>query len=188
MQFKENEPVNTIKPYSISLEEFEVPPKELQPYKPLDKITRDNFTNFLIESFRVSMGRPEVQFYFFKWLKLKTGFDYSIMLSNLTMAGGWNALSEIEKEEFKRRFREIKKHLENFPELKKGFDTDDEMINDEMEANIDYLYNKEILDNVQLSVGIGDGDILKQIEKIDTFQDFHKFAVDKVMYIRKENP
>jgi len=87
--------------YSISEAEFKVAPAELKPYNPGVKINRDNFINFLILSFAISMGQPKVQILFMKWLKLKFSFDYEVVLDNLKKAGGFKGLSVNEKRHLK---------------------------------------------------------------------------------------
>lgn len=104
-------PEQAPKLYSISVEEFKATPEELQIYDIKDKITRDKFTNFLIKSFEVSRGSPASLLFFFVWLKLKMGFDYSSTLTNFEHAGGWEVLGTKEKEEFIYRFSKIPSHL-----------------------------------------------------------------------------
>src|SRR5262245_49709253 len=104
--FPEQEP----KLYFISVEEFKRTPRALEPYQPGDKIIRENFNNFLMRSFAISMGQMKVQGFYLGWLKMKFGFDYITTLTNFMEAGGWDVLSDAEKNEFKGQFRKVGAH------------------------------------------------------------------------------
>jgi hypothetical protein len=110
-------------PYLISEEEFKTIPKQTQVYKPEDKITRDNFCNFLIYSFRISRGNYNIQLLFMGWLKARMGFDYPKTIANFIKAGGYNILSDDEKKEFENAFNKIQKHAETLPKKQNLEDT-----------------------------------------------------------------
>ncbi|MEK9158080.1 MAG: hypothetical protein AAB638_02775 [Patescibacteria group bacterium] len=113
-------------PYSISVEEFSQPPQELKTYKVGDKITRENFNSFLMQSFAISRGQVIVQIMFMAWIKTHTGFDYESTVDNLLKSGGWDAFSELEKSEFLSKFRSVKKHTDKYLD----FEHEDEVKNE----------------------------------------------------------
>lgn len=156
-----------IEPYAISQTKFEIEPVSLQPYKPGDKITRENFCNFLIFSFGLSRGKMEVQTLFMKWLKLHTGFEYSATLNNFIRVGGWHRLSEKEKNEFKERAR-IPGHTEGF---------EDDIINNEI--------GKLASHAMEVDTSIT-GEDKEGIENMKTFTEFSTFASQEVERLRKE--
>lgn len=96
--------------YQISVEEFKESPKELKSYQPGEKVTRENFINFLILSFGISRGQPKIQILFLRWLELKVGFDYSATLVNFRSAGGYLILSDVEKSKFVDQFKKVSRH------------------------------------------------------------------------------
>ena len=103
--------------YSISEDQFDSGHSEelvLQAYEPGTRITRANFTSFLIQSFEISVGNPEIEALFMKWIKLKYGFDSFAVIANFVKAGGWEVLSDGEKEEFQRHFNRFNKHTEKW--------------------------------------------------------------------------
>lgn len=165
-EFTENKKIP--EPYAISQTRFEIEPRELKPYKPGDKITRENFCNFLIYSFAISRGQAEVQIDFMRWLKAHTGFDYAKTLYNFGEAGGWNRLSDSEKKEFKKQFNEISKHS-------KG--SEEERIETEIEAV------KQTARETDSSIGYKDKE---RIEEMKTFPEFLVFARDKITKLREE--
>ncbi|MEI7709718.1 MAG: hypothetical protein WCI76_03310 [bacterium] len=155
-------------PYSISVGEFKVPPTQLEPYRPGDKISRNNFTNFLILSFAVSMGQPVLQVAFMAWLKLKFGFDYSQTLINFDKSGNWDGLEEIERESFLEAFSRVSAH--------KGKGTQTVLIKKELKSlcNPNRVSDESIQEEYSL-------DILK---KINNFSEFMTFAKGEVVKLR----
>lgn len=84
--------------YSISKEDFEIPPKELvTQYKLPDRVTRENFTAFLIYMFAHSRGLEEGDRAISDWLELNNGFDYLTTYNNFLDVGAGRALGSDEK-------------------------------------------------------------------------------------------
>lgn len=57
-------------------------------YKIGDSVTRENFTPFLISSFALSRGLPEIQRVFFLWQEKIVDFSFSVIFENLINQGG----------------------------------------------------------------------------------------------------
>jgi|GEM_PF-6589537 len=151
--------------YSISREEFLVQPKDIQPYKPGDKVTRENFVNFLILSYAISMGQPAVQYFFMQWLRLKYGFDYSSTLDNFLDTGGWKVLSENERNKFKQQFYRVSKHREK--------------VGSEEAAVVE----SKIANEITSLCAKHQGYLIKpsQIAGFNTYAEFLKFAQEEVV-------
>ena len=90
--------------------DFTKPPKTIEEYKLGDKVTRENFVGFLIQSFSISRGSPKMQLIFFMWLQEKYGLDYVTLLSDFNKNGSWDCLSEEERSIFYTEFSKVKKH------------------------------------------------------------------------------
>lgn len=175
MQESNLEENKIVEPYSIGRERFEIEPTELKKYSPGDKITRENFCNFLMCSFGISRGHMEVQVQFMQWLKLHTGFDYVTTLNNFIAVGGWDRLSDNEKEEFINEFRKIAKHSQEYEEKKLEDDIRDEM--KDLEDYASQLAHINELSN-------------KEMKNIKTFAEFSAFArkeIERLVLEREEN-
>lgn len=103
-------------PYSLSAEDFAQPPDSIEQFRLGDKVTRDNFASFLIQSFAVSRGRPPIQKVFFILAEKMDGFDHMATLKSLQKSGGWHALSEVEQKVFRDAFDKVQKHKKGRPE------------------------------------------------------------------------
>jgi len=97
--------------YSISLEEFQAtPPSNPKQFNLTDKVTRETFISFYIDSFSKSRGSPDAQYTFMNWFMENYGFDYGTTFDNFLSAGHWNCLSKQEQEMFLSRFHNVQKH------------------------------------------------------------------------------
>ncbi len=96
--------------YSLSVGDLQKKPAEIVDYKLGDKVNRENLISLLTLSFRVSMGRPMIQSTFFRWIRMKYGFEYKTALRSLFAAGGWQNLADVEKEYFLQAFKAVPAH------------------------------------------------------------------------------
>ncbi len=96
--------------YTLTAEDFSKPSASVLGYKTGDRITRDNFTNFLIFSFALSRGDLLLQHKYFEFLEKKEGFDYKKTLLTFVTKGNWDVFSQEEKDIFKEAFSKVKKH------------------------------------------------------------------------------
>ncbi len=124
MEFTPPVPEKLPQPYFILQSEFKSAPNNILPYSPLERVTRENFVNFLIRSFAISMGQPVAQVFFFVWLNMRTGFNWEQTFENFVRAGGWDVFSEEEKKIFKNSFMKVSMHTDKYME----FEIDDEII------------------------------------------------------------
>ena len=102
--------ISSKSPTGYSLDNFLQPPKQLEKYKIGGKVTRENFNDFLIQSFAISRGKSAVHLVYFEWLQAATGFDYGATFKNFVKSGGFNSLTEAEQQSFFDAFMPIKKH------------------------------------------------------------------------------
>ena len=105
-----NNKIPAIKLEEYSLLDFSSEPKQLEKYKIGEKITRENFNDFLMQSFAISRGQSIVQMAYFEWLQKTTGFDYAASLKKFVKSGGFKILTSQEQQNFMDAFMPIKKH------------------------------------------------------------------------------
>ncbi len=103
--------------YSLSEADFSQPPATLSAFHLGDRVTRENFTSFLILGFSVSRGSPTIQLVFFMWLQEKYGLDYKTTFAAFNKSGSWECLSQLEKEKFYSEFSKVPKHTEQAVEI-----------------------------------------------------------------------
>ncbi len=84
--------------YHIPVDEFKRQDFVFVPYRLGDRVSRENFSSFLILSFALSRGKPKAQVLFFLLVDKVTGFDYKNTLTNFFTAGGWSALLPAERQ------------------------------------------------------------------------------------------
>ena len=98
--------------YSITVEDFAGPKPEspVTKFSIEDKITRDNFTAFLIDSFSKSRGVFLAQMAYMSWLRKNSGFDYVSTLDNFRDQGGTDGLSKAERALIQRAYGVVKGH------------------------------------------------------------------------------
>jgi len=160
------------KPYSISAEEFRTPPKKLVEYIPGERVTRENFNSFLIQSFAVSMGQQEVQIHFMEWVRLKTGFNYPATLASFYKAGDWDVLSENERKEFRNKFSKVPTHKEKIMESKW-----EDKIREEIQTFSSLIFQAKKQTSEE---------IRNILLKLKTFKDFLMFTQETVERLREE--
>jgi hypothetical protein len=73
--------------YSISMAEFRKVPRRLRPYSPGDRVTRANFSSWVIDNFRFSAGSFNLAILHGLWCQANTGFSYVTTLDNLIYVG-----------------------------------------------------------------------------------------------------
>ncbi len=83
-------------------------------YKYGDKVSRENFISFLILSYELSRGQPEIQKVFFVWHEKLVQFKHWENLETFVRNGGYYALKTKEQEHFYDAFRRIEKHKQVF--------------------------------------------------------------------------
>lgn len=110
---KENFETHNPLSYELEVGEFQRVPQEFQKYTFGDRVTRENFNSFIIESFRISRGDADVHCAYFELIKKLNGFDFRKTFENFKQAGGWDVLSKEEQVEFMKMFDRIKGHAEN---------------------------------------------------------------------------
>jgi uncharacterized Zn finger protein len=84
------------------------------PYSLGDPVTRENFVSYLILSFAVSRGHPEIQRMFFQWTEKTAGFPFPSILEDFVTSGAVEVFSREEWDMFKNAFLKVKKHSEFF--------------------------------------------------------------------------
>jgi hypothetical protein len=131
------------------------------------QINRENFTSFLILSFAVSRGHPEIQRVFFIWLEKIHSFEYSNVLKEFVSHGAFDAFSAQEQKIFTDAFMSVKRHSESF---------DQSEFEDEMREELIALYKRPVNVNV-MEVALKFFDLVD----ITSIGDFTKSASD---YIR----
>lgn len=110
--------------YALSAEDFKKAPQTPKPYVPGEKVTRENFADFLIRSFAVSHGTLPAQYAFFLWTEAHTGLNIDATFDAFYAAGGFKALSSQEQELFVRAFEKVPKHQRGVEDhYKEGTDT-----------------------------------------------------------------
>lgn len=97
-------------PYSLSKRDFIIPPKEITRYHNGERITRNNFTSFLVNGFALSMGIGDAHRSYFHWLEMNEGFDGFETISNFLVAGGKDVLSDEEKTAIFSAYKQVRKH------------------------------------------------------------------------------
>lgn len=85
---------------TISLKDFRTPSFQISDYHDGQLVTRENFTDFLIESFAISRGDLRKQIVFFEWVQSKIGFNWEGTIINFLGAGGWACFNKQEKINF----------------------------------------------------------------------------------------
>lgn len=110
-------PIESLTPlvaqYEIPFEEFDTRPRGSMRYVFPARVQRSNFSTFLIYSFAVSGGNPDLQRAFCEWTYLNQGFDYQATFQNFTDAGGVNSLSRRERKEVRDAFVHVRRHAED---------------------------------------------------------------------------
>ncbi len=97
--------------YVLSPEDFKKPPEEIKPYAFPEKVNRENFTNWFIQSFSISRGNIDDQALWMKYIDHRTGFDSRKSLLAFEDAGGlYNALTPEERSTFINMFSRVKRH------------------------------------------------------------------------------
>lgn len=101
------------KPLSvIPVDSFKAPPTEINQYTFPEPISRENYTNFLIQSFGITAGDARAQSLWMKYVGHISNSDTKESLSNFMSAGGLNSLIPAEHAMFKRAFDRVKLHGE----------------------------------------------------------------------------
>jgi hypothetical protein len=113
------------------------------PYSPGDLVSRENFVSFLILSFAVSRGHPEIQKMFFLWTEKTLGFPFAIVLENFVTNGAASTFSREEWDMFKNAFLKVKRHSETFDPS----EFDDEL-QDELRALHERPINMMVMETV----------------------------------------
>ncbi len=109
---------------------FNQKPTSIAPYEFGQDVTRENFVNFLILSYAVSRGNFVIQKVFFVMYKRKFGFPWKHVIQDFYENGGYDALTEDEQQIFKKAFRSVSAHMEEYIEIE---------IEDEIRDEIDGL-------------------------------------------------
>lgn len=86
------------------------PKKFATSYSLGEKVTRDNFTAFIIDSFSKSRGRPAAQIAIFQWTQAHTGFNWLKSIDNFFVADGTECLSQNEKQLITNSYFQVKRH------------------------------------------------------------------------------
>lgn len=126
--------------YVISAEEFKVPPTTLEENVNFGRVTRNNFTSTLINTFARSRGIQSAQLIMLNWMYLHDGWDYRKTLRNLTSIGGFGSLSEEEKGVFVDTYVKVGKHTKEISDPDSSlesniFKTTDEELSDLLRAS-----------------------------------------------------
>ncbi|MDB4984591.1 MAG: hypothetical protein JWM20_770 [Patescibacteria group bacterium] len=149
---------------------FNRTPIQVTKFQTDEIVTRENFTSFLILSFAVSMGSPEVQKVFFLWSEQRAQFSYSLSIENFVNSGGIDILFPEEVSAIKDAFLAVKKHSEEFREFE---------MDDEISIEIEALHRRPMPEEV-----------LKRtldffnLEQVTSFQEFMVLA--RNYYARKK--
>lgn len=77
-------------------------------------VTRENFISFLIMSYELSRGLPELQKIYFIWSEKMAHFDYRRNLDTFVGNGAFTALEPIEQDLFRDAFLRTEKHKHIF--------------------------------------------------------------------------
>ncbi len=99
--------------YHLAKQDFQVGGtnvSEIKAYVFPQRITRENFTPFLMGSFARSRGLQPCLWVQFAWLEKHTGFDFEETFGNFTLAYGAKAFSQKEKEMFFGSFDKVVNH------------------------------------------------------------------------------
>jgi hypothetical protein len=72
-----------------------------------ERVTRQNFTPMLVQSFHVSKGDLNLQHLYFSWLAERTNFDYRSSLLNYIRSGGFGILATHEQEYIANAYKKI---------------------------------------------------------------------------------
>lgn len=121
--------------YFLRTEDFSLTAERVNtvPYRSGDKVARGNFYGLIKNSFVKNPNNPSGQYRFFVKLKLE-GFDYKTTFQNFRAAGGWDCLTQKEKDDFLDVFSRIPVHSTRF--LKENFL---EIIKTEIDNLINFL-------------------------------------------------
>jgi uncharacterized Zn finger protein len=138
---------------------FDQPNHSILDYSLGDQVTRENFVSFLVLSFAVSRGHPEIQKMFFMWIEKATKFPFVIILEDFVSNGAASTFSREEWDMFKDAFSKVKKHSDSFDPS----EFDDEL-QDELRALHERLENKMIMETV---LGFFDFDTIKSITEFN---------------------
>ncbi|MBU3669001.1 MAG: hypothetical protein FGM57_03480 [Candidatus Taylorbacteria bacterium] len=98
----------------LTVEDFRTHPEILEEYRMGDNVHRGNFTPMLVRSFALSRGMPIIQKAFFELLQNNQHFDWKSTMKALHEAGGFDVLSEEEREYFLKAFAAVQKHTRKF--------------------------------------------------------------------------
>ncbi len=99
--------------YALSEEDFSRFPEVIEEYKFRDKVTRENFINFIIQSFAISRGNLGSQINFCRYLLYKEGFDYRRTFQAFCKKyDSFDQLSPEEQNLFFSSYGKVKKHQE----------------------------------------------------------------------------
>jgi len=98
--------------HTTSQVDFAETPNVLEPYEFGHPITRENFVNFLIDSFSKSRGNIVAQAYQWVWLGRNSGIDVPNLIKNYFRGGGYSALTPQENIVFERFYFRVSKHGE----------------------------------------------------------------------------
>ncbi len=115
--------------YSLTKKDFKNHPLQIEPYEFPQRVTRDNFVNWLMQSFTHSRGDVDSQVLWMKYIGLKTGFDsYTSLLAFEGVGGLTGAISHEEGVQFKDAFTRVKAHKNEGVTIEKSFDESFEVI------------------------------------------------------------
>lgn len=104
------ERVSPIPDTPLTTESLSIPPKKLTKYEPGKGITRENFLNFLVQSFAISRGDREKQLKFFQWSQVHDGIALLPILRDFQKRGGYQIFWPAEREKFETAFERIPAH------------------------------------------------------------------------------
>ena len=107
--------VEIVRPKLYRLKEGDFSPENV-PENPAnyhfpEPVNRENFNAFLMDSFAQSKGDLWSHKKYFRVLEAASGFDSDASIRNFLRAGGWEVLSQAERDEFELRFRRVGGHL-----------------------------------------------------------------------------
>ncbi len=180
--------MDTIKPYSFEVKDFspECATKALENYTVGDKITRENFTNFLIRSFAVSRGVPLVQYGFFEWVEKATGFSTRDTLKRLAFSppgeirsNPWDFLSNEEQKKFLQAFLSVNIHEDALYS-----ESDDEITTEKHVHSIKAEFRNIVNFYVNVDELSPNQEFIKSLRETSSWDDFKKIAIP---YIKEAN-
>ncbi len=174
--------------YCFSVEDFshESSSEILEDYAVGDKITRENFTNFLIKSFAVSRGVPLVQYGFFEWVEKTTGFSTRDTLKRLAFSppgekipNPWDFLTNEEQKKFLQAFLSVNIHEDALYS-----ESDDELTTEKHVHSIKAEFRNIVNFYVNVDELSPNQEFIKSLREISSWDDFKKIAIP---YIKEAN-